>query len=111
MGEDPVTGQQVHSEGLLQLSYQDGRSWDFCKFDWGKDQHLSPTDPRKSIFDPYINLTCGLGILSRQIRRHGRIVLGKGAYWAVIKSTNKRNRIAEIRQIVQGLPFCAQTIP
>lgn len=111
MGTDPVTGQQVYSEGLMQLSYQDSRVWDFCKFDWQKDRKLAATDPRKTILHPLINLSCGIGILSQQIRRHGRITLGKGAYWAVIKTNNKRNQIAEIKKIVRELPYCVQPAP
>jgi hypothetical protein len=64
MGTDPVTGKQVASEGLLQLSYQDVPNYGsvlkypLCKIQWSKDKSLSVTDPKKTILDPYINLEC-----------------------------------------------------
>mgnify|MGYP000994362370 FL=1 len=52
MGLDPITGRQVASEGLLQLSYQDEKSYNIdCGFDWSLDQIFTNTDPRKTIFN------------------------------------------------------------
>lgn len=106
MGSDPVTGKAVYSEGLLQLSYQDVQWAPFCKFDWQKDKNLSPTDPRKTILDPYINLHCGVGIMAKQIKSKGRIVVSSGVYWAVIKSGGKYQQINNIAAIVKSLPLC-----
>jgi hypothetical protein len=106
MGTDPVTNLPVYSEGLLQLSYQDQQWMRACRFDWNKDSRLSPTDPRKTILDPYINLECGLHILGRQIANRKRIVLSRGAYWAVIKSGSRYNKISQIQAITQRLSFC-----
>lgn len=101
LGIDPVTGTTVFSEGLLQLSYQDQRWAPWCEFDWPRDQNLSPTDPRKTIFDPGINLRCGIGIMARQIRRLNLIVLRTGVYWAVIREEGRYQRIPQIAQMVQ----------
>lgn len=106
MGTDPVTGLPVYSEGLLQLSYQDITGWSFCRFDWNKDKYLAPNDPKKTILDPYINLECGVRILSEQVARHHKIVIDRGAYWAVIKENGKYQKIKEIAALVQTLKFC-----
>lgn len=98
MGKDPVTGQPVYSEGLLQMSYSDTTWAPFCEFDWSVDKHLSPTDPRKTILTPERNLSCGIGILAGQIRRRGRITLpiGGGAYWSVLSPAGKAYQIMKM---------------
>lgn len=106
MGTDPITGSTVHSEGLLQLSYQDVTGWSFCEFDWNADRHLGPRDPRKTIFDPYRNLNCGLRILAEQIDKYHRIVIDHGAYWAVLKLNGKYQQVRAIANLVQILSFC-----
>jgi hypothetical protein len=106
LGTDSVTGQPVYSEGLLQLSYQDIRGYPFCEFDWEKDKNLSPTSPNKTIFNVYRNLGCGLRILANQVQRRGKIVLTKGAYWAVIKEDSRYEKIDEIANLVGNLEFC-----
>lgn len=106
LGNDAVTGRQVTSEGLLQLSYSDSKYHSFCRMDWSKDRKKKDTDPTKTIFDPYINLECGLKILSKQISRHGKIVIDSGAYWSVIKSGHRNEKVSEISSIVQRLSFC-----
>lgn len=106
MGTDPVTRKPVYSEGLLQLSYQDVQWAPFCQFDWQKDKNLSATDPKKTILDPYINLHCGVGIMAKQIKSKGRIVVSSGVYWAVIKSGGRYQQINNIASIVKTLPLC-----
>lgn len=106
LGNDAVTGRQVTSEGLLQLSYSDAKYHDFCRMDWTKDRKKRDSDPTKTIFDPYINLECGLKILSKQISRHGKIVIDTGAYWSVIKSGHRNEKVSEISTLVQRLSFC-----
>ncbi|MGZ5279800.1 MAG: transglycosylase SLT domain-containing protein [Pseudobdellovibrionaceae bacterium] len=106
MGTDPITGKPVYSEGLMQLSYQDIQGYPFCKFDWAKDKNLKVDDPKKTILDPYINLACGVQILSRQVKRKGFIVVSSGAYWAVIKENGRFEKIDEIAAIVNSLKMC-----
>jgi hypothetical protein len=106
MGVDPVTNQPVYSEGLLQLSYQDTLWAKWCEFDWSKDRILNATDPKKSIFDPKKNLECGVGIMARQIRRTGNIILSSGAYWAVIKENGRYQKINQIANIVRRHAYC-----
>jgi hypothetical protein len=106
MGTDPVTGQPVYSEGLLQLSYQDIRVYPTCRLNWSADRNLGPTDPRKTILDPEINLQCGAIIMSRQVANKGLITVGSGAYWATLKSSYSNNKIAPISAATRSLPFC-----
>jgi hypothetical protein len=108
MGTDPVTGKQVVSEGLLQLSYQDQLNYPFCVFDWAADSKLSPTDPNKTILEPYINLHCGALILNQQVQKHGAIAISSGAYWSTLKLGSQYNKLAQIESATQKLPFCAK---
>lgn len=106
MGTDSVTGQPVYSEGLLQLSYQDIQWSTYCPFDWNKDKYLAPTDPAKTILDPYKNLYCGIRILADQIASHKKIVLSSGVYWATLKSNGKYQQINGIAAMTKKLSFC-----
>lgn len=110
MGTDPITGMQVASEGLLQLSYQDSRSYgqSACNFDWSLDKEFAiqnPSDSRKTILDPYKNLRCGIKIFAKILKRKQLISFDDGAYWAVLRKT-KRNNVPEISAITKSLPFC-----
>jgi hypothetical protein len=106
MGTDPVTGLPIYSEGLLQLSYQDTQWATWCQFDWSADKSLSVSSSKKTILDPYLNLYCGVGIMARQIKNKGRIVISSGVYWAVIRSGGTYQHINEIASIVSALPIC-----
>jgi hypothetical protein len=107
MGTDPVTGRPVYSEGLLQLSYQDSRAYPFCdEFNWSVDKNLQPTNPNKTILDPYKNLTCGMKILAQQIKNRNRITLTSGVYWSVIKVGGKYSKIAQIAALTKKMPGC-----
>lgn len=76
---DPITGQQVRSEGLLQLSYQDIDSYDaagVCRFDWAADKAKATAeyargaaygDGTRTIHDAYRNLECGLFIVNAHL--------------------------------------------
>lgn len=106
MGTDPVTRQPVYSEGLLQLSYQDIQWAPWCKFNWNVDKMLSATDPKKTILDPFLNLDCGVGIMAKQIKSKGAIVVSSGVYWAVIKSGGRYQQINNIQSMVKALSLC-----
>jgi hypothetical protein len=107
MGIDPVTHKPVYSEGLLQLSYQDVRVHPYCdEFNWTLDKYLNPKDPKKTILDPYKNLTCGIKILAHQLKSTNRITLSKGVYWSVIKLGGKYNRLKQIAALTKKMPGC-----
>lgn len=106
MGKDSVTGQNVYSEGLLQLSYQDIRGYKFCEFDWSIDKNLAATDPKKTIFDPAKNLRCGVKILAKQLTREKMIGSNKGVYWAVLSRSGSHHKIPQISTQTKSLSFC-----
>lgn len=64
----------VYSEGLLQLSYGDETRHKPCAIDKSKN----------NIFDPEVNLTCGLTIMHNQFRKLGLIFPEKAYYWSVL---------------------------
>lgn len=104
LGVDPVTGQHVYSEGLLQLSYQDKNPYPSCnEFNWSVDRSLSPSDPRKTIFDPHKNLRCGVRILDHIIGDRG-VISSQGHYWATLKPRNSSKRA--IQALTNKLAFC-----
>jgi hypothetical protein len=112
MGNDPITGKQTASEGLLQLSYSDAKNYrrvvaaGVCAFDYSVDKQYAVTDIRRTILDPKTNLACGIGILNRQIQRDHLIAESSNAYWAVIKTNRSSNKLSAIRAITKALSFC-----
>lgn len=111
MDIDPITGNQVASEGLLQLSYQDERNYrgkveKECKFNWNIDKPLfqsNPRNPNITILNPFYNLEFGIGILAYQIKTYKKIILTKNVYWAVIKQGGKYEKINKIINLVESL--------
>jgi hypothetical protein len=105
LGTDTVTGQHVYSEGLLQLSYQDGRNYSFCnEFDWNKDKLLAPSDPRKTILDPIKNLRCGIRILNKVIGRHNMIAFDSGHYWSTLMPKHAPEHL--IQALTRNISIC-----
>lgn len=105
-GRDVITGGQAYTEGLLQLSYRDIRSYAFCAFDWNKDKALPVKDLARTILDPVKNLDCGIKILATQIERTKKIALSTGAFWNFLKASGTGSKIKEIQQQTTKLPFC-----
>ncbi|MFN7453499.1 MAG: hypothetical protein ACK5RO_02440 [Pseudobdellovibrionaceae bacterium] len=103
---DAITGGPLYSEGLLMLSYQDRQSVPGCRFDHRADQRLAATDLRRSILQPKNNLECGVRIMARQLKKHDRIVIGSGAYWGVIKSTSRVQKITEVISNTRKFSVC-----
>lgn len=108
MNIDLVTGKQVKSEGLMQLSYQDKSSYSklLCGFDWNLDKDLDQNDPNKTIFNPQFNLEFGIEILANQIVNYKTIALtNKGLYWAVLNTNGKYSKLLEISKMLRGINF------
>jgi hypothetical protein len=106
---DSVTGEGVYSEGLLQLSYQDGKSYkEECGavFDWKTDKNLSRTDPRKTILNPLRNLYCGIRIMDRIVKKKKMILFDSGHYWAVLKPGGAYGKVKQIQSVLNKIPFC-----
>lgn len=102
--KDSVTQEPVYSEGLLQLSYQDGKSYKECApaFSWSHDKLLSRTSLEKTIFDPMRNLYCGINIMNRLISKHKTLFYDSGHYWAVLKPNGQYGKVPLITQSVQA---------
>jgi hypothetical protein len=80
---DRVTGQLVHSEGLLQLAYEDAKRYG-CNFDWRADRNLPAHDPERTILNPVNNLECGIRILYRQVIVQHRSLVSSASYWSTL---------------------------
>ena len=107
LGIDPVTGQQVYSEGLLQLSYQDALAYKFCdEFDWASDSRFAANDPRRSILDPYKNLSCGIRILETIVTKKSAISFKSGHYWSVLMTGSKYSKVNEIKALTRSIAAC-----
>lgn len=105
--KDSVTKMPVVSEGLLQLSYQDEKSYNLdCGFDWNKDKELAVKDPKKTILDPYNNLRCGIKIMATQLKKFRSITLLRNVYWAPLKIGGETTKIAEISRLTRALKIC-----
>jgi hypothetical protein len=81
---DQVTGGPVHSEGLLQLTYQDEKLYG-CDFDWKRDRELPSHDPAKTILQPERNLGCGIMILDNQIITLHEPIVTRKSYWSTLQ--------------------------
>jgi hypothetical protein len=105
---DSITGEPIYSEGLLQLSYQDVKSYPQLNlpFDWAADKHLLRTDCAKTILDPFRNLTGGISILTYLVSKHRKVILMK-PYWSTLRdpATAKTTKVNEIIAMVKKLPF------
>jgi hypothetical protein len=117
---DPVTGQQVRSEGLLQLSYQDMDSYgapDACSFDWAADKTkalaeyaagVPSGDGTRSIHDAYKNLECALFIVNVHLtERYPSVKLEDALqrYWVVMNPENAAYRLVR-SNLRKRLPAC-----
>jgi hypothetical protein len=89
---DKVTGAAVRSEGLLQLSYGDGKIYD-CDFDWQADRKLPPTSSQKTILQPKNNLECGVKILANQIVDQHKPLFTRMSYWSTLQPGRKSYRV------------------
>jgi hypothetical protein len=115
-GTDEVTGLSVKtSEGLLQLSYSDVRTYrGKCKFDYAADKQMHIDDinnkpsshswksrhPEKTILDPYLNLGCGVEIADAMFDLSSWYNVGypkqrlksfdalMGSYWSTMRVAN-----------------------
>ncbi len=89
---DKVTGVAIRSEGLLQLSYADGKLYG-CDFDWKADRKLPANSPAKTILQPQNNLECGVKILSNQIVDQHKPLFTRRSYWSTLQPGRKSYRI------------------
>jgi hypothetical protein len=109
MKTDSVTGYQVRSEGLLQLSYQDVSSYSYKGGDisWSADRSMAIQDyeseakygnPNRSILNAYANLNLGIHIIYKQVFKYNPSLSledAMGKYWYVMRtsSTTEFNKV------------------
>lgn len=122
MDTDPVTGYQVRSEGLLQLSYQDIKNYGYKGGDisWSKDKNAAIRDydsrvkygtPERTILDAYANLNLGLWIMNKHLVSFNpsssfQDALGK--YWYVMQTRNS-DEFGQVMSNLQGrFPACSR---
>jgi len=97
MGTDPVTGKQVVSEGLLQLSFQDAKNWASL----AACQRIDYDNPN-TILDPRINLECGMEIANALTGSRSTLRASLGRYWSTIRDRSSRL----VDQLRADLPEC-----
>lgn len=90
--KDKVTGAMVHSEGLLQLTYQDSQRYG-CDFNYQTDRSLGPKDPARTILQPKNNLECGIKILDNQLFTQHKPLLSGSSYWSTLRPGTASYRV------------------
>jgi hypothetical protein len=90
--KDAVTGVQVRSEGLLQLTYEDSTRYG-CDFNWAADRLLKAGDPARTILQPKNNLECGVKILDKQIIEQHKALLSQSGYWSTLRPRTESYRM------------------
>lgn len=103
LGTDHVTGMQVWSEGLLQLSYGDKEWAPWCEFNWPKDKLLPIA--QRTITNPRINMACGIRIFANQIKSK-KVITPVSGYWSVLNTGSRYKKVAEIQTRVKSLEVC-----
>lgn len=101
---DHVTHRMVHSEGLLQLAYEDQQRYG-CDFNWENDRNLPPHDARKTILNPENNLKCGITILSNQIIEQHKPIFSPTSYWSTLQPGTVSFRVFA-KQMTNPPPAC-----
>lgn len=89
---DQVTGEPVHQEGLLQLTYQDSKRYG-CDFDWEADRKLPPHDEARTILQPKNNLECGVKIMDNQLFTLHKALAVSDSYWATLRPGTESYRV------------------
>ena len=82
--KDEVTGARGHTEGLLQLAYEDQKRYG-CDFDWEADRKLRPGDPARTILQPKNNLECGVKIMDQELITQHKGLLSRTQYWSTLQ--------------------------
>lgn len=124
LGKDQVTGQNVVSEGLMQLSYQDKTQYgDACDFHYEQDKadfladlgnntkgSLRSKHLHRRILNPQANLTCAMAILQKLLTSSSKPVPEVFApYWSTLNSNHPRRYAHVIDKMRSESSFC--TLP
>jgi hypothetical protein len=90
--KDEVSGARGHTEGLLQLAYEDQKRYG-CDFDWEADRKLRPGDPGRTILQPRNNLECGVKIMDQELIVQHKPLLSRTQYWATLQPGTMSYRV------------------
>ena len=117
---DQVTGVQIRSEGLLQLSYSDvpAYSYEGGDISWVADKAMALADyakvaklgnPARTILNAYANLNLGLWIMHRLIAIYPTQSLDAafGHYWATMRSSGSTFAVV-VKNLKNSIPVCFQ---
>lgn len=104
LGKDTVTGKQIVSEGLLQVSYQDLK-YNQCPFSWEEDKNLEDKDLHKTIFSPFNNLICGVLLMEKQLVKKNKVYPDPSYYWSVLNPSSG-NHNSVVTQLKKATAFC-----
>lgn len=94
LGEiDPITGDIIESDGLLQISYSDQLNYpqdQICKgMKYSVDKLLADRS-LWTINDPNVNIGCGMQMMSSLLTRYpGDIVIALGKYWSTVRTATQ----------------------
>jgi hypothetical protein len=119
MSFDSVTGQQIRSEGLLQLSYVDVVSYAYTGHDisWTADRVMALTDyakgltygnPARTLLNAYSNLNLGLWIMHKRLSANGATELleaALGHYWSTMRSSGSGFSTV-LKNLKIAIPVC-----
>ncbi|MBS1986246.1 MAG: hypothetical protein JST16_18955 [Bdellovibrionales bacterium] len=120
MGTDSVTGYQVRSEGLLQLSYQDMKNYKYTGGDisWEQDKAKAIADynsrtahgnPDRTILNAYSNLNLGLFIMNRLLLTSypsSTLDVALGKYWSSMQASRSTFNTKVLPNMKTRMPAC-----
>jgi len=115
MDKDPITGRQVRSEGLFQMSYQDKNSYGpACDFDWPHDREMALSDfdaklkygnPARHIYSVDRQFACAFKVFSDHLFRYSPKAdfdQAIGSYWYVMKRKH-REEFESVQSGMKGI--------
>jgi hypothetical protein len=116
---DSVTGQQIRSEGLLQVSYVDVVNYAYPGNDisWAFDKAMALKDyangvglgnPNRTILNAYANLNLGLWIMNKELNALNpsqSLENALGHYWSSMRSTGSTFSKV-LANLKTALPVC-----
>jgi hypothetical protein len=120
MSIDVVTGKQIRSEGLLQLSYVDLLNYRYPEGDisWEADRKMALKDyatgakignPDRTILNAYANLNLGLFIMNRlltAVYANQSFEDALGHYWHTMQDTSSTFRAKVLPNMRSRMPEC-----
>ena len=126
LGKDPVTGQNVVSEGLMQLSYQDKLQYGkACDFNFSKDREafledleahnkgaLRSKHLHREILNPQRNLTCAMSIMQKLLTSSDKPLPQVFApYWSTVDAKHPKKYSRFLTKLKEAGTVCDLPVP